>query len=203
MLEQQEALQKLRELIGKDLRPLAEKHNVTVWTGKGTLNKGWVGQTVELELGIPTNSSQNPDGGTWELKTASLKRLTKGGLRVKETLAITMINAHDVAETAFSESHLLAKLHRLVVLARVWESSEELTSIVHGVVTFDLDDPDIYQTVQSDYNLVKKTIETKGFSALSGNMGELVQPRTKGAGHGSTSRAFYARTCFVKRILGI
>ncbi len=33
-------------------------------------------------------------------------------------------------------------------------------------------------------------------------MGKLVQPRTKGQGHGSTSRAFYARTGFVAHILG-
>jgi hypothetical protein len=34
-------------------------------------------------------------------------------------------------------------------------------------------------------------------------MGVLVQPRTKGAGHGSTSRAFYARKQFVAKMIGI
>jgi hypothetical protein len=34
-------------------------------------------------------------------------------------------------------------------------------------------------------------------------MGVLVQPRTKGPGHGSTSRAFYARARLVGRILGL
>jgi DNA mismatch repair protein MutH len=33
-------------------------------------------------------------------------------------------------------------------------------------------------------------------------MGVLVQPRTKGPGHGSVSRAFYTRAPFVARILG-
>lgn len=37
--------------------------------------------------------------------------------------------------------------------------------------------------------------------ALTGKMGVLVQPRTKGKGHGSTSRAFYARTGFVTHII--
>ena len=58
-------------------------------------------------------------------------------------------------------------------------------------------------TVKADYNLVRNTIKASGFSALTGRMGNLVQPRTKGPGHGSTSRAFYARTGFVKSILGI
>ncbi|MFB2968172.1 hypothetical protein ACE1CD_04315 [Aerosakkonema sp. BLCC-F183] len=36
---------------------------------------------------------------------------------------------------------------------------------------------------------------------LTGKMGVLVQPRTKGAGYGSTSRAFYARKQFVSLII--
>jgi hypothetical protein len=49
--------------------------------------------------------------------------------------------------------------------------------------------------------LVRKTIIDKGFDALSGKMGKFVQPRTKGAGHGSTSRAFYARVPFLKKVI--
>ena len=33
-------------------------------------------------------------------------------------------------------------------------------------------------------------------------MGVYIQPRTKGAGHGSTSRAFYMRTGLIKEIIG-
>lgn len=46
-------------------------------------------------------------------------------------------------------------------------------------------------------------IRTKGFEHLSGSMGVMVQPRTKGPGHGSRSRAFYARAALVAKILGI
>jgi hypothetical protein len=69
--------------------------------------------------------------------------------------------------------------------------------------SIDLNDPEIYDQVKADYNLVRETIRTKGFSSLSGKMGKLVQPRTKGQGHGSTSRAFYARKEFVAHILGL
>ena len=54
---------------------------------------------------------------------------------------------------------------------------------------------------EADYNLIRETIRSEGFSALSGRMGVLIQPRTKGPGHGSTSRAFYARTSFVRDIV--
>ena len=202
-MEREEALRTLSELSGQDLRPLAEEHAVTVWTAEGNLNKGWFGHTVESILGIPLNSSRNPNGGSWELKTVPLKRLRRGGLGVKETMAITMINPAEVSNTPFERSHLLAKLQSIVILARIYEGPGEVSSTVHSVGTFDLDEPAVYEVVESDYNLVRRTIRTHGVDALTGRMGVLVQPRTKGAGHGSTSRAFYARAGFVKQILGI
>ena len=42
-----------------------------------------------------------------------------------------------------------------------------------------------------------------GFEALTGKDGEWIQARTKGPGHGSVSRAFYARTSLVKKIFEI
>ena len=202
-MEREEALERLSELAGRDLRPLADEHGVTVWTAVGTLNKGWFGHTIESILDIPLNSSRNPNGGSWELKTVPLKRLRRGGLGVKETMAITMINPAEVSITSFQESHLLAKLQSVVILARIYEGPGEISSTVHSVAAFDLDDPAVYQVVEADYNLVRYTIRTKGMDALTGRMGTLVQPRTKGPGHGSTSRAFYARAGFVKQILGL
>jgi hypothetical protein len=35
----------------------------------------------------------------------------------------------------------------------------------------------------------------------STKMGQYVQPRTKGAGHGSISRAFYARPLFLSKFM--
>ena len=114
-----------------------------------------------------------------------------------------MINPEEVVDTPFENSHLLAKLRNLVVLARIYENRQESSTRVHSVGTFDLDNVDVYEIVKSDYNLVRETIQNEGFEALSGRMGQYVQPRTKGAGHGTTSRAFYARTGFVKHILGL
>ncbi len=114
-----------------------------------------------------------------------------------------MIDAVNVAQKEFEESHLLSKLKKIVVCARMFESKEEISCVLMKVSTFDLDEPAIYQQVKDDYNDVRNTIIQKGFEALTGKMGVLVQPRTKGAGHGTTSRAFYARTKFVAHILGI
>lgn len=114
-----------------------------------------------------------------------------------------MINAKDVLSKDFTHSHLFHKLRSLIICGRLFESKEEKRSILLSVGTFDLADKKIKEQVKKDYDLVRKTIKLQGFNALTGKMGVLVQPRTKGAGHGSTTRAFYARTGFVKQILNL
>jgi DNA mismatch repair protein MutH len=201
-MERTNAVARLMMLRGRDLRPLSDTYQVTVWKD-GKKNKGWAGQVLERYLGLPINSAQSPNFGSWELKLVPLKRNHAGNLQVKETMAITMIDPYNVAETPFEQSHLLSKLQKAVVCARMFESQADDTSLLVSVCTFDLDDPAILARVKADYDLVRKTIRNDGFDALTGAMGQLVQPRTKGAGHGSTSRAFYARTGFVAHILGL
>jgi DNA mismatch repair protein MutH len=198
-MERQEAIEKIKELVGQDLRKFADKYGVTVFKG-GKKNKGWAGHVIERHLGLPINSSQSPNFGSWELKTISLKHLKSGELTIKETMAITMIDPYNVKIINFKNSHLLAKIKKMVIAARVWENQEETSSLLYAVKTFDLDSPEIYRQIKNDYDLVRKTVIEKGFSALTGKMGVFIQPRTKGAGHGSTTRAFYARTSFLKKI---
>jgi len=201
-MERDQAILKLKLLEGADLRPLADNHSVTVWLN-GKLNKGWCGHVLERYLELPINSSQSPNFGSWELKLVSLKKDGAGLLVVKETMAITMIDPVNVLQKSFEESHLLAKLRKAVVCARLYESGEEICTRLLKVATFDLGNSEIYNQVKADYDLVRGAIAESGFGALTGKMGVLVQPRTKGPGHGSTSRAFYARKEFVRRILGI
>jgi hypothetical protein len=57
----------------------------------------------------------------------------------------------------------------------------------------------LYNTLESDYNQIRKNyIET---GVLQSQTGALLQNRTKGAGHGSTSRAFYLRPAFMKQFV--
>ena len=187
---------------GKDLVVLARRFGVTMWKN-GRLNKGWAGHVIERYLGLPLNSAQSPNFGSWELKIVPLKRLKNGKIVPKETMAITMIDPVNVLQKSFEESHLLAKLQKMVVCARMFESREESSSLLVKVSAFNLEDPGVYAQVKADYEDVRETIRTHGFDALTGRMGVLVQPRTKGPGHGSTSRAFYARKQFVSLILNL
>ena len=121
-------------------------------------------------------------------------------MTVKETMAVTMIDPYIVIRTEFEDSHLLSKMKKQVIVRRIWESVLEESSELYAL-TFDLGDAEIYNQVKEDYNLVRNTIIRKGFSALSGKLGVYIQPRTKGAGHGSTSRAFYARVPFLMKLI--
>lgn len=199
-MERQKAIKKISLIVGQDLRRLAETYDVTVFKNSNK-NKGWAGHVIERYLGLPINSSQSPNFGSWELKTSSLKYLKSGHLTVKETMAITMIDPYNIERTDFEHSHLLAKLRKIVIPARIWVDPKETTSILHSVHTFDLNNPEIYKQIKADYELTRDTIIKKGFKYLTGSMGVFIQPRTKGAGHGSTTRAFYARTSFLKRII--
>jgi len=203
-MNRDEAIYKLKELEGQDLHALAKKYEVTVLSSNGKVNKGWAGHVCERYLGIPINSSQSPNFGSWELKSVPLKRLKNGLLAFKETMAITMIDEYNVKRTSFEESHLLSKLKKAVIVARTVGASYDMPTFVHSVTSMDLDG-DLYNAVKADYELVQECLNDpeRGFSALTGKMGVYVQPRTKGAGHGSISRAFYARPLFLAQFIDL
>ncbi len=202
-MERKEAIERLQELIGKELHGLASKFGVTVYRNN-RVNKGWAGHVFERFLGLPINSAQSPNFGSWELKSIPLKYLKSGELTFKETMAVTMIDPVNVCQKKFQDSHLLAKLKKAVVVARTVGDTVDDPSYIHSIVEFDLNG-ELYKAVKTDYDLVRNVLldPEQGFESLTGKMGVYIQPRTKGAGHGSTSRAFYARPKFLKEFIKI
>lgn len=200
-MERKEAIEKLKKLVGKELHELAYEYNVTIYRN-GRVNKGWAGHVFERYLKLPLNSAQSPNFGSWELKSIPLKYKKNGILTFKETMAITMIDPVNVCQKEFRDSHLLAKLRKAIVIARIVGDSIDEPSYIHSVVEFDLQG-ELYNTVKADYDRVRQTLfdPQKGFDSLTGKMGLYIQPRTKGAGHGTTSRAFYARPRFLGKFI--
>src|SRR5271170_4326924 len=113
-MDRSEALALLGTLVGSDLVDLGKKYGVTIWKAE-RLNKGWAGHTIERHLGLALNSSRSPNFGSWELKVVPVRRLPDGSIRVKETMAITMIDPIEVAAKEFPDSHLFLKLQRMLV----------------------------------------------------------------------------------------
>ncbi len=200
-MEREEAVKKLSALVGKELHGLAKEYGVTIYKN-GRVNKGWAGHVFERYLELPINSSQSPNFGSWELKSIPLKYLKNGSLTFKETMAITMIDPVNVCQKEFRDSHLLAKLQKAVVVARIVGKTVDEPSFIHSVVEFNLSG-DLYNAVKKDYDLVRDVLRdpSRGFSSLTGRMGVYIQPRTKGSGHGSISRAFYARPIFLRKFI--
>ncbi|HEV2884940.1 MAG TPA: MvaI/BcnI family restriction endonuclease [Pyrinomonadaceae bacterium] len=197
-----EALRRIRLLSGKDLRPMADAFGITVWKN-GRKNKGWAGHVIERYLGLRPNSLQSPDFGSWELKVVPLAMGVEGTFIVKESMAITMIEPAEVITNKFEDSHLYDKLRSMIVVARLFLNVQDTVSLLHAAAEFDLDGPAVRAQVAADYEAIRAIIRTRGINALTGDTGKYVQARTKGRGHGSTSRAFYARPAFVAHILNL
>ena len=205
-MERTEAIERMQALRGRNLHELAIEHNVTVLSPLGKVNKGWAGHVVERFLELPINSAQAPNFGSWELKSIPIKTLKNGKLAFKETMAITMIDPVNVCQKEFEESHLLSKLKKAVVVARTVGSHYGEPSYVYDIVELDLDEgTQLYEAVKADYDTVRNALldPQRGFNSLTGKMGVYIQPRTKGAGHGSVSRAFYARPSFLAQFINL
>ena len=199
IITRQIAITNLKKYISKDLRYLALKYKITTYeTGKQ--NKGWKGLILERLAGLENNISKAPNGLSWELKSVSFHN-KKEILTPKETMAITMINPEELKQHSFFESHCWAKLKSIIFCAVMWYGQNAEKAELIKVVSLDfLETDELIQEIKADYDFIRNKLKTKGFKALTGKDGKWIQARTKGAGHGSTSRAFYARTSLVKKI---
>jgi len=193
------AIKNLKKHIGQDLRKLALEYRVTTYeTGKQ--NKGWKGLVLERLAGLEPNISKAPNGLSYELKSVSFHKV-KDKLVPKETMAITMINPEELKAHPFFESHCWAKLKSMIFCAVMWHGQNSETGELLKVASLDFaEDDELIGEIKADYDFIRDKLITKGFEALTGADGKWIQARTKGPGHGSVSRAFYARTGLVKKI---
>lgn len=194
------AIRNLEKFIGQDLSELAKQHGITTYKD-GKQNKGWKGLTLEHLAGLSNDNKQAPNGLGFELKSTAFYKV-KSEWTPKETFAITMINPQKLIDTPFFKSHCWEKLKSLVYCAVSWNGKHNEKSELLKVQSFDFLDSDILiKEIQADYEFIRNKLKTQGFAALTGKDGKWIQARTKGAGHGSTSRAFYARKSLIKEII--
>jgi DNA mismatch repair protein MutH len=194
------AIQNLEKYIGQDLAKLAKEFKITAFKN-GKQNKGWKGLTLEQLAGLTNDNKQAPNGLGFELKSTAFYQV-KGIWKPKETMAITMINPTNLVETPFFQSHCWEKLKSIVFCAVSWNGKHDLKSELLKIQSFDfLEDEEIIKEIEMDYEFIRNKCITQGFGALTGRDGKWIQARTKGAGHGSISRAFYARKGLIEKII--
>ncbi|MFH1890609.1 MAG: hypothetical protein ABIJ91_03540, partial [Candidatus Kuenenbacteria bacterium] len=104
----------------------------------------------------------------------------------------------------FFKSHCWAKLKSIVFCAVMWYGKNSKKAELLEVESLDfLEDDNLIKEIKADYDFIREKLIKYGFESLTGKDGKWIQARTKGPGHGSTSRAFYARKELVEKIFEI
>jgi DNA mismatch repair protein MutH len=196
------AIESLQKHIGEDLCRHADNCGITRFK-EGKQNKGWRGLTLERLAGLSTSNSPAPNGLGFELKTVAYHQ-KKGVWYPKETMAITMINPKVLIDTPFFQSHCWNKLKSMVFCAVHWYGKHEDKGELLQVTALDFLETDkLIKEIEADYEFIRDKLIKTGFESLTGADGKWIQARTKGPGHGSISRAFYARKELLKEIIKI
>ena len=162
-----------------------------------TANKGRPGLFLEELMGIP-HTSNCLDCSDGEVKTFPVK-LQNGKLVPKETMAITMLSTDELRACDFNSSKCCKKMSRMLVVP-YYRNGDMIRFMNPKIIDRESDEyADLYKTFESDYTEIRTTYMENGI--LQSKTGTLLQNRTKGAGHGSTSRAFYLRPDFMKKYI--
>jgi hypothetical protein len=116
-------------------------------------------------------------------------------------MAITMINPEELKNQSFFKSHCWNKLKSMVFCAVMWYGKNSTKADLLRVTSLDFTtSDDLIREIETDYEFIRSKLIKQGFESLTGRDGKWIQARTKGPGHGSISRAFYARKSLVSRI---
>jgi len=161
-------------------------------------NKGCTGILMETLAGIP-QTSNTLDCIDGEVKSFPLKTARDGSLVPKETVAVTMVQPDSLLTVPFISSNVYKKLAHTLYLPLL-RNGENVS--IHAIVlhTIEPGSP-LFQQLEADYNSIVSAYRDTQSLVGTSHLGKYLQTRTKGAGHGSTSRAFYLRTNFLKEFI--
>ena len=180
--------------IHEKILPLVNKE----YTLPVTANKGLPGIFLEDLLGIP-HTSNCLDCSDGELKLFPVKKLKNGNLVPKETIAVTMLSKDELTENDFSTSKCCKKMSRMMIVP-YYRTGDTICYMNPKVIDrSSADFAELYSTFEADYNAIRQNFLENG--TLESKTGTLLQNRTKGPGHGSSSRAFYLRPVFMKKYI--
>lgn len=188
--------QTIAEIYRKILKIVGQKYKCPI-----TKNKGRPGLFLEELLGIP-HTSKCLDCDDGEVKTFPVikkinKKTKEEKLVPKETMAITMLSKDELKSNDFESSKFYTKMRRILMVPCL-RDGDNIEFMTPTIIDKDCDEcTEIYETIKIDYELIRNKFIANG--TFKSRDGTLLQNRTKGAGHGSTSRAFYLRKSFMER----
>lgn len=209
LVHKQEALQFLRStLLEKNMMEFAYSYSVPIYLG-GKLNKGWIGQAIELHLGLKNNGQSQPDGFDYELKTTEVF-LKNNTWAAKETLKITQLNPTKILQEEFETSVFWKKLEALILVT--YEKKAECFTC-RSVLDIHLSDSNLVRDIKRFWEDVRNAVcsgEIREFINL-GSSDSLVQLRPLGDGKQKSlcpitgnyfpARSFYATKKLVNQLI--
>jgi hypothetical protein len=163
-----------------------------------TRNKGAVGLFAETILGIP-HSPRCLDCSDGELKVFPIHRDRHGVAEPKETIAVTMLDREALVAEGFLTSRAYRKMNRMLCVPYE-RFGEEVVFYAPTLIELDVLAA-LREQLMADYDAIRSGWRESG--SLTSAVGTLLQTRTKGKGHGSTSRAFYLRKEFAKKFVAL
>lgn len=109
----------------------------------------------------------------------------------------------------FFNSHCWNKLKAIIFCAVLWHGKNSEKAELLKVASLDFaEDDGLIKEIKADYDFLREKLIKHGFASLTGKDGKWIQARTKGTGginqrtkeRRPITRAFYAKTCLVKKI---
>jgi len=183
--------QTLSEVHAKCIRLIGKEYILPI-----TKNKGLVGHFLEDLCDLP-HTPKCLDCSDGEVKVFPVKKLKRGQLAPKETIAITMLSRDELRTHDFHISKCFIKMNRMLVVP-YFRNKDTIVFMTPTLIDMNCEEfAEMKRELETDYHEIQRHyIET---DILTSSTGKYLQNRTKGSGHGSTSRAFYLRPAFMQK----
>jgi DNA mismatch repair protein MutH len=183
-------------LVGKRLIELQPALAPRVPSSAAT--KGVVGRIYEACFDIPQNSRPGPDfeGAAIELKSVPI--LFSGPeARAKERISVGMIDFDGLLLETWDRAHARRKLERLLLIFYRWEPFRPIASFETLAAGIWSPDAESWKAMRADWEAIRDLAVAGRRAEVSESLTRLLGAATKGAGHGSTSRAWSLKQPFV------
>ncbi|MFC6276403.1 DNA mismatch repair protein MutH [Psittacicella hinzii] len=166
----------VQALVGKTVEQIADKHQVELIDSL-KLNRGWLGNLIEIALGASAGSKPTQDfiDLGLELKTLAINENGK----VKSDIFISSLPLNSYMLQDWQLSHVLYKLKRILFIPV--ENNPEIPLAQRRIGKGFIWSPNAQQlaTLEADWKSIMEIITQRDFTALKSNLGSALCVRVK------------------------
>ena len=189
-----------RRLLGRPLDSLSSV--AALRSPSSAATKGLVGAIYENFFGIEPNSRSEPDftAAGIELKSVPIFLISGVEARAKERISLGMIDWTSLPSETWETAHARRKLENLMLIFYRWAPLRPIGSFETLVAGLWKPDPATLATIEQDWLAIQRLAIEGRINDASESLTKALGAATKGAGHGSTTRAWSFKQPFVSWI---